>query len=915
MSTSATDKITVTKRTDYQPSAFLIKATDLKIVLAPTNTSVTANLTLERNPDALQKSAHLILNGQALQLKSVAIDDRVLTQKEYQVTSDYLTLFNVPEKFVLTTEVITNPSANTALHGLYISNNIFCTQCEAEGFRRITYYLDRPDVMACFTTTLIADQTQYPELLSNGNAVKRGKLENNQHFVTWEDPFKKPAHLFALVAGKLEHLSDTFTTMDKREVTLKVFVEPGQVPKAHHAMDCLKKAMQWDEEVYGRAYDLSIFMVVAISDFNMGAMENKGLNIFNSKYILADGETATDVDYRGILTVVAHEYFHNWTGNRVNCRDWFQLTLKEGLTVFRDQEFTADQLSRDVIRIEQVKRLRNAQFQEDAGPMAHPIRPDSYIEINNFYTPTVYEKGAEVIRMAHAILGQQGFRQGTDCYFNRHDGQAVTVDDFIKALEDGAGVNLSQFRLWYSTAGTPHVFASGTYCQQTKQYTVRLKQMILPTPGQPEKPVLHIPLSATLYQDRYRMRNEKPRPALKLATDTEEQVKNPQATRVLSLTEVEQEFVFIDVENPPILSLNHGFSAPIILHMMHTDRELAYLAQHSEDGFARFEAMQTLMCRQVQYAMEHYASKTKVYKHWLDDRKNLQIWPTGEFSKAFTHILNEKGRETDAGLHALLLTLPDEQYLGNLYSEVDVDAIHAIRIGLKRGLGVHYWEDLVTMHAYSGAEIGHQKPYHFSARESGLRHFRALCMHYLMATQNSQLDDMFWYEYESANNMTDRLAALTGFASCNRDYMRKKVLEHFYERWQHDPLVVNKWLAAQAIAELPGALEDVKALTKHPAFNLHNPNKVYALLCSFANNNLVNFHRKDGEGYRFIADYVMQLNDLNPQVAARLIGPLTYFQRYDKERKDLMKAELARIGAMPKLCSDLYEVVTKALAE
>ncbi|WP_207458334.1 aminopeptidase N [Azospirillum sp. SYSU D00513] len=869
---------------DYRPTAHVIETADLYFDLGEEVTTVRAVLGMRRNPDREDAaSAPLVLDGQRLELVSVALDGRTLDPSDYTVTPDHLTLASVPESFTLETVVRIKPQENTALEGLYKSSGNFCTQCEAEGFRKITYFLDRPDVMARYSTTITADKARYPVLLSNGNLAESGELEDGRHWARWEDPFLKPCYLFALVAGDLRHIEDRFRTLSGRDVTLRIYVEPGNEDRCDHAMESLKKSMKWDEEVYGLEYDLDIFNIVAVGDFNMGAMENKSLNIFNTKYVLAKPDTATDQDFLGIEAVVAHEYFHNWTGNRVTCRDWFQLSLKEGLTVFRDQEFSSDMHSRPVKRIADVQRLRTVQFQEDAGAMAHPVRPESYVEINNFYTPTVYDKGAEVIRMYHTLLGAEGFRKGMDLYFERHDGQAVTTDDFLAAMSDATGVDLSHFKLWYKQAGTPELDASGVYDEGARTYRLTIRQTVPPTPGQPDKQPMLIPVAMGLLGPDgadlpLRLKGE----ATAVGT-----------SRVLQLARAEEVFEFVDVPARPVPSLLRGFSAPVKLKADLSEADLTFLMAHDSDAFNRWEAGQTLATRiLLGLIAESQAGRS------------LEL-PQG-FIDAVGAVL--KDAQADPAFAAQALTLPGEGYLGTQMAVVDPDAIHAAREFARRRLAEALrpqW--LAGYHANRGDET-----FSINAEAIGKRSLKNLCLAYLMALEDEEAVSLTLEQYRTAHAMTDVIAALQ-FLAGSAAPEREEAIASFYERWKGDALVMDKWFGVQAMSPRADALDRVKELLGHPAFSIRNPNKVYALIGGFAGGNPVRFHDRGGAGYRFLADQVLTLDGLNPQVAARMMGQFSRIRRYDQDRRALMKAELERIVGTPGISPDVFEIASKSL--
>lgn len=868
---------------DYRPPAYLIDHTDLDVRIHDGFTDVTARLHMRANP-ALPAETRpaLELTGAALELRGLHCDGRALTADDYHLRDETLVIPGMPEHFTLTLDTRIVPETNTSLEGLYLSRGMYCTQCEAEGFRKITYYLDRPDVMATFRTRVEADQARCPVLLSNGNPVARGTLENGRHFVVWEDPFKKPCYLFALVAGDLAVVEDRFTTLSGREVLLQIFVEPQDRDKCDHAMRSLKKAMRWDEQVYGREYDLDIYMIVAVSHFNMGAMENKGLNVFNTSCVLASAATTTDAGFQRVESVIAHEYFHNWSGNRVTCRDWFQLSLKEGFTVFRDQEFSADMGSPTVNRIDDVAVLRTVQFAEDSGPMAHPVRPDSYIEINNFYTTTVYEKGAEVVRMIHQLVGPQGFRKGADLYFTRHDGQAVTCDDFVTAMEEANAIDLSQFRRWYSQAGTPQVTATGHHDALTASYVLTLEQHTPPTPGQPQKQPLLIPVAVGLLDAQGR--------------DLPLQRADGSAagtTVVLSLTQVRQTFRFVGVPQKPVLSVLRGFSAPVRLQCERSREELALLMSHDSDGFNRWDASQQLA---VQVLCDRIAAG-EAGRHAAADPLLVQ---------AFSRLLDDA--TLDQAMVARMFELPSELYLAELLPRpVNVDGIHQARQGLRLALAQALRPALRAVYART-AVTG---PYTCNDVDVARRSLHNVCLSYLMMLEDDEVTACCLRQYEQAANMTEQLAALRALAHSGRPE-KAAVIEDFYRRWQHEALVVDQWFTAQAVAPQADTLARVEALLQHPAFELTNPNKVRALIGAFCTANPVNFHRADGEGYCFLADRIIALNGLNPQVASRMATLLTRWANYDAVRARQICRQLRRIRAEP-LSPDVYEVVSKAL--
>jgi aminopeptidase N len=875
---------------DYQAPEYLIDETHLTFELFDDHSLVHAQLVMRRNPARGAGLPPLVLDGQLLELLSVKLADVDLTASDYELTPDSLTIQPKSETFTLDTSVKIHPETNTALEGLYKSSGMFCTQCEAEGFRKITYYLDRPDVMSSFTTTVIADKQDFPILLSNGNPVGAGPEGEGRHWITWEDPFKKPAYLFALVAGDLWCIEDTFVTMTERKVTLRIYVEQENIDKCQHAMDSLKKSMRWDEEVYGREYDLDIFMIVAVNDFNMGAMENKGLNIFNSSAVLARAETATDAAHQRVEAIVAHEYFHNWSGNRVTCRDWFQLSLKEGFTVFRDSGFSADMNSATVKRIQDVAYLRTHQFAEDAGPMAHAVRPDSFIEISNFYTLTVYEKGSEVVGMIHTLLGADGFRKGSDLYFERHDGQAVTCDDFVKAMEDANGVDLTQFKRWYSQAGTPRLSVSESYDAGAKTYTLTFRQSAPTTPGQPgeEKKPFVIPVSLGLL--------DKQGKEIPLRLQGESSASG--ASRVISVTEAEHSFTFVDVAEQPLPSLLRGFSAPVKLSFPYNRDQLMFLMQHDTDGFNRWDAGQQLS---VQVLQELIAQHQKGEKLVMDQR----------LITALGTVLADES--LDQAMVAEMLSLPGEAYLTEISEVADVDAIHAAREFARQQLA-NSLSDALWKRYQTNRELSKQTAYVAESEHFARRALQNIALSYLMLTQKPDVLAAAIEQFDAADNMTERLTALAVLVNSPFEDEKAKALEVFAENFKDNALVMDQWFSVQAGSTLPGGLERVKALMQHPAFTMKNPNKVRALIGAFAGQNLINFHAADGSGYRFLADLVIELNGFNPQIASRQLAPLTRWRKYDDKRQALMKGELERIRASGQLSPDVFEVVSKSLA-
>ncbi|MDP3586273.1 MAG: aminopeptidase N [Thiobacillus sp.] len=886
---------------DYVPPAWWVDTVDLRITIHPDHAEVRARLACRRNPQGA--GGALVLNGEDLALQALSLDGAALDPTRYTLTDDTLSIAGpLPDAFVLETGVRIEPDSNTQLSGLYRSRDGYFTQCEAEGFRRITYFPDRPDVMARFSCTLEADVERFPQLLSNGNRVASGISEHDasRHWARWEDPFPKPCYLFALVAAKLDMLEDEFVTGSGRSVRLAVYVEPGKLDQCGHAMAALKKSMRWDEERFGLEMDLDHYMIVAVGDFNMGAMENKGLNIFNTKYVLARPDTATDTDYQNIDRVVGHEYFHNWTGNRVTCRDWFQLSLKEGLTVFRDQEFGADTHSRAVTRIQEVRALRVGQFPEDAGPMAHPVRPASYAEINNFYTATVYNKGAEVVRMIHTLLGREGFRKGMDLYFQRHDGQAVTCEDFVAAMQDASGVDLTQFRRWYARAGTPRLKAEGAWDAAARRYTLTLAQSLAPTAyeqrlaeaGMPivEGP-LHIPVALGL--------------VLPDGTDAPLRLANETAprgsTRVLSLTAATQTFVFEDIAAAPVASLLRDFSAPVQLEFEQADAELAHLMAHDADAFNRWEAGQRLA--------------TRVLLAGIAAGGEGAGWIPADFVAACGRVL-DAGLTHDPALAAEALVLPAEQVLAEDVAGrgqiIDPEAIHRARVSLRRHLAMQLRDRFETV----WTTLSPAEPYAADGAQVGRRALRNLCLGYLAESDNAYLRDAVMprllAQFEAGGNMTDVIAALGTLANLDLPE-RETALAAFYARWHDEALVVDKWLQVQAMSRLPGTAARVRELMQSPTFDLKNPNKVYALVRSFCAANPRHFHATDGSGYALAADVIIELQAINPQVASRLARSFDRWRQFDAVRQDHARTALEQIARCENLAKDVAEVVGNAL--
>lgn len=872
---------------DYQVPDFLIDHTDLQFHLGDEFTVVTSRLTLRRNPDSTQPEAALVLQGENMQLRSLAIDGVVLAEEDYQLSDEALRIDKLPDIFTLECVTLIQPQLNTSLEGLYRSQTMYCTQCEAEGFRKITYYLDRPDVMSLFTTTIIADKKQYPVLLSNGNLVDSGDNGDGSHWACWKDPFKKPAYLFALVAGDLSCIEDSFQTMSGQDVALRIFVEEKDVDKCDHAMASLKASMKWDEEVFGREYDLAIFNIVAVDDFNMGAMENKSLNIFNTSCVLASPQTTTDAGFQRVEAVVAHEYFHNWSGNRVTCRDWFQLSLKEGFTVYRDAEFSSDMGSRTVKRVEEVNLLRTVQFAEDAGPMAHPIRPESFMEISNFYTVTIYEKGAEIVRMLANILGPELFRKATDLYFDRHDGQAVTCEDFVKAMEDASGIDLTQFRRWYSQAGTPRLEVSDHYNAEDKRYHLTVKQHAPNTVIQQQVKPFHIPMAISLYGDAGAY-------ALKLQGESENIEAADNTQRVLNITEPEQTFIFEAIQEPPTPSLLRGFSAPVHLEYCYSRDQLLYLMTNDSDGYCRWDAAQQL-------GLSILTERIKAYQSGQEVTLDTHL----EFGFK-TLMAND---QLDKSMVALLLQLPSEAYVAGISPKADAVAIHHVRRSLQVSLAIALYDDFLSLYHANVVD----EPYSADAQQIASRALKNTALHYLMLAGTEDALSLAVNQFANAANMTDQFSALTCLVHSSFEEQKQQALTSFYQQWQHEALVVNQWFMVQATAPVDSALEQVQALMKHPAFDIKNPNKVRALIAAFAGQNAVNFHRKDGAGYDFLAEQIKVLNGFNPQIASRLLTPLIKWRQYCEPSAILMKQALESIREEASLSKDVFEVVEKSL--
>jgi len=816
--------------------------------------------------------------GEELSLISIAINGEKLSSEQYLLSNETLTIHDPGLDFVLEISNHINPTTNTALSGLYKSKSMLCTQCEAEGFRRITWFLDRPDVMSIFNVTIVADKDKYPVLLSNGNCTDRSPtLADNKHSTSWLDPFPKPCYLFALVAGDLACLRESFTTCSGREIALEVYVEEHDLDKTQHAMQSLKNAMHWDEEAFGREYDLDLYMIVAVSHFNMGAMENKGLNVFNTKYVLASEKTATDADFENVEAVIGHEYFHNWSGNRVTCRDWFQLSLKEGFTVFRDQQFTAHQTSEAVKRIKDVNMLRTHQFAEDAGPLSHPIRPNSFVEINNFYTLTIYEKGAEVVRMLHTILGEAGFRKGCDLYFERHDGQAVTTEDFVAALEDANDANFSQFKHWYSQAGTPTVVVSPEYNQLENTYTLTFTQSNSAIVEQASSEPLVIPIRVGLLDNNGKELN----------------LKGEQTSTVLELTEAKQSFTFANIKAEPTPSILRGFSAPIKLEQQLTVEQKIHLFQHDKDSFNRWEAGQNCLSHFIFEAVDAIQKKQPIPP--LPD----------ELTNTFRVILQQP--LTDLAYRSLLLSLPAKAYLAEQMSVIDIDALYQAHRIVKKSLASSL-NDLWLKHY----QANHHVDAGISSQSIAQRSFKNLCLDYLMALETEASRSICVKQFESAQNMTDQIAAL-GQLSHLDTAQNAPYFDAFYQQWQNEDLVIDKWFTLQACSEKTSALLDVKKLLAHPDFDMKMPNRVRSVIGAFASANPLHFNAADGSGYTFVANNIIALDAINPQIAARLANSLSHWKKFDDARQQLIKTQLLRIQSHVPLSKDVSEIVSRSL--
>ncbi|XP_022158452.1 puromycin-sensitive aminopeptidase [Momordica charantia] len=893
---------------DYKMPDYYFDTVDLKFLLGEEKTIVSSRITVF--PRVEGSNFPLVLDGTDMKLISIKINSENLKEEAYVVDSRHLTILSPPTGS-FTLEIVNEicPQNNTSLEGLYKSTGNFCTQCEAEGFRKITFYQDRPDIMAKYSCRIEADKSLYPVLLSNGNLVEQGNLEGGRHYALWEDPFKKPCYLFALVAGNLVSRDDIFITRSGRKIALRIWTPVEDFPKTMHAMYSLEAAMKWDEAVFGLEYDLDLFNIVAVPDFNMGAMENKSLNIFNSKLVLASPETATDADYAAILGVIGHEYFHNWTGNRVTCRDWFQLSLKEGLTVFRDQEFSSDMGSRAVKRIADVSRLRNYQFPQDAGPMAHPVRPHSYIKMDNFYTGkfhslwvsdmdvcqlehavTVYEKGAEVVRMYKTLLGSQGFRKGMDLYFKRHDGQAVTCEDFYAAMRDANDADFANFLLWYSQAGTPQIKVTSSYNSNGRTFTLKFRQDIPPTPGQPVKEPMLIPVSLGLLDSSG---NNLPLSSIYHDGVLQSTADQPVYSTVLRLTKKEEEFVFTDIPERPVPSLFRGYSAPVRLETDLNDDDLFFLLAHDSDEFNRWEAGQVL-------------ARKLMLQLVADHQQNKPLVLNSKFVEGLRSILSDSS--LDKEFIAKAITLPGEGEIMDMMEVADPDAVHVVRTFIRKQLASALKAEFLTAVEKNSSS----EEYVFNHPEMARRALKNTALAYLALVEDAEITNLVLHEYKNASNMTDQFAALAAIAQKPGE-TRDEILADFYTKWQHDFLVVNKWFALQATSDIPGNIKNVQKLLNHPGFDLRNPNKVYSLIGGFCGS-IVNFHAKDGSGYKFLGEIVMQLDKINPQVASRMVSAFSRWRRYDENRQNLAKAQLEKILSANGLSENVFEIASKSLA-
>ncbi len=863
-------------RKDYQQPNYWVTSVNLGLMIEPDFTIVKSKILFNRNTNGYDEK--LILNGVDLELINISINGRVLAAEEYLIDQESLTIDNVPKEFELQVENKIYPSQNKALEGLYQSGEFFLTQCEAEGFRKITYYPDRPDVMAPFDVTMVANKEKYPVLLCNGNLVSSGELKHGKHYARWSDPHPKPSYLFATVAGDLSFIEEDYVTSEDKSVKLRIYVEKENIDACQYAMDSLIRSMKWDEQRFGLAYDLSQYNIVATNDFNMGAMENKGLNIFNSKYVLARPETATDADFIGVEAVIGHEYFHNWTGNRVTCQDWFQLSLKEGLTVFRDQEFTADMQSAAVKRIEDVRTLKALQFAEDAGPMSHPIRPDSFIEINNFYTLTVYEKGAEVVRMYQTLLGKDGFRKGMDLYFDRHDGQAVTCDDFRKAMADANHYDLSTFERWYSQNGTPRVKVKEKYDAKTGTYELTLKQKAPENIDKKDYAAMHIPVRTALFNGN----------GEQLPLD-----KDGTIEKVFELKDMKHKFVFENLSEKPIASLFRGFSAPVIVHFDRDNEELLKLMAFDTDSYNRWDATQVVSEKVIIAAYEA-----------MCDGKDATC--PAYFIEAISHILTDNS--TDPSLLAAALSLPTLKTLMTSLKDIRIGVLHKARDFIKKSVAEALEVEFLSVYNQSFVE----GEYQVQSTDVAKRSLKNTCLSYLMCTSNPDIARLCKQQYQQANNMTDAFYALMNCFHHNAQGCHE-LLEAFYNQWQDSALVIDKWFSLQATSPAHGTLNNVIKLLEHKQFSLENPNKVRSLIGAFASNNLLHFHQISGLGYQFLADQVIKLNQLNPQIASRMVSYFNNWRKFDEQRRQMIQQQLLRIKDSENLSPDVFEIVSKAL--
>ena len=864
---------------DYKVSPFEIEKTELVFDLGNDHTRVTATLSILRNSLSDEQGADLVLHGsEGLDLQSVSVDGQLLEEGAYSRDSDSLSISGLADRAIITTEVLIKPQDNTTMMGLYRSRTMYCTQCEAEGFRDITYYLDRPDVMSEFTTKVIADKAQYPVLLSNGNPIERGELDGGRHFVTWHDPFKKPAYLFALVAGTLSCVDDSFTTLSGRQVALQIFVEEKDLDKCAHAMLSLKHSMRWDEQAYGREYDLDIFMIVAVDDFNMGAMENKGLNIFNTSAVLANPKTTTDAAFQRVEAIVAHEYFHNWSGNRVTCRDWFQLSLKEGFTVYRDSQFSADMNSATVKRIEDVSYLRTHQFAEDGGPMSHSVQPDAYMEINNFYTLTIYEKGAEIVGMIRTLLGADTFRQGSDLYFDRHDGQAVTIEEFVKAMEDASGRDLTQFRRWYKQSGTPQMAVTSRYDAADRTFTLDFSQSCPATPGQAQKQPFVIPVRLGLVGASGDL-------PLNSNGDTE---------MVYEVSQTDQQLIIENVGEAPVPSLLREFSAPIKLDYAYSKDQLLHLMANDSDGFNRWDAGQKL-------------SFALLEKLTADSHQQRPLEMDSLLIAAYKSLLSDPN--LDPAMVALMLQLPSEAQLHEEASVIYAEAIHSARLFVRQALASALSEQFIAVYERHNIE----QEYAPDASQIGRRSLKNTALSYLMLVDNMGVE-LASKQFETADNMTDKASALSCLVNCPAAAQQAEAaLQQFEQQYRDEALVMNLWLQVQAANSQLGGLQRVEELEAHSSFTLSNPNKIRSLIGGFCNANLVNFHNPDGSGYEFLKKRILTLHSRNPQVAARLMTPLTRWKKFPEPNSSQMREALQVIADEQGLVKDIYEIAIKSL--